>query len=250
MTGHYWSKPRAPSAKRRAPSETSHTHFHMRKLPSFKSIRTAKAYEALLKALYAGVKRQVDEVEIPPIQAIAVTGNQSPASKQYQEAIAVLYGIAYSLRMGLKFSKLPRPAGYFDYKVGALETLWWSEHGEVDITDATTLRWQAYLMVPAFVTKGLVSEARKIASEKHPEVPYKLGTLVSMNEGLSVQVLKVGPYDKERPTIDALHAYAADHGLVVKGKHHEIYLSDPHRTPAAKLKTVIRLAVRRGRAGH
>jgi len=217
----------------------------MRKLPVFKSIRTVKAYEGLLKALYAGAKRKVDEVDIPRIQAIAVSGNEPPSSTQYHEAIAVLYGIAYSLKMGLKFSKLPRPKGYFDYKVGALETLWWSENGAFDITNSATLRWQAYLMVPAFVTKSLVTAARKMASEKHPEVPYKNGTLTSLTEGPSVQMLNVGPYDQERPTIDALHAYVADNGLVVKGKHHEIYLSDPTRTSPAKLKTVIRLGVGR-----
>jgi hypothetical protein len=216
----------------------------MKKLPNFKSIRTARAYDDFLKALYAGVKQQVEEIEIPRIQVICVTGNQPPASKQYQEAIAVLYGIGYSLKMGLKFGTLPQPVGYFDYKVGALGSFWWSVGKKFEITNPKTLRWQAYLMVPAFVTKKLADEARRLAKAKHPELPYESATLATIDEGRSVQMLHVGPYDMEQPTIDELRAYVAERGLVVAGKHHEIYISDPRRTQPEKLKTVIRLAVR------
>ncbi len=186
----------------------------------------------------------MEEIEVPPVQAICVTGNQPPTTKQYQDAIAVLYGIGYSLKMGLKFGKLAVPAGYFDYKVGALETFWWSVGKEVDITNPATLRWQAYLMVPAFVTEKLVDEALALAKTKHPELPYEAATLATVDEGWSVQMLHVGRYEMERPTIDTLHTYAADHGLAVTGKHHEIYISDPRKTQPEKLKTVIRYAVR------
>ncbi len=216
----------------------------MKTLPSFKAIRTAKAYDDFLKVLYAGAKPQVEEIAIPPVPVICVTGNQPPATKQYQDAIAALYGISYGVKMGLKFGKLPRPAGYFDYKVGALETFWWSVSEELDITNPETLRWQAYLMLPAFVTKKLVDEARDLAKAKHPEIPYEAVRLARVDEGRSVQILHVGRYDAEQPTIAKLHAYAADHGLAITGRHHEIYISDPRRTPPEKLKTVIRLAVK------
>jgi hypothetical protein len=214
-------------------------------LPTFKSIHTSQAYDRFLTPLYGRVKARAEEIVIPPIQTIAVTGNQPPATKQYQEAIGVLYGIGYTLKMGLKFGKLPRPAGYFDYKVGALETFWWSARGTFDITNARTLRWQAYLMVPAFVAKALFEAARAQATAKHPEVPYARATLVRINEGHAVQILHIGPYDAERPTIDTLHAYATANGLAATGKHHEVYLSDPRRTPPARLRTVIRFGVRR-----
>lgn len=216
----------------------------MKTLRSFASIRTTKAYDDLLRALYMSVKRQVEEIEIPPVQAIAATGNQPPGSGQYQEAIGALYGIGYSLKMGLKFGKLPRPSGYFDYKVGALETFWWSVGKELEISNAATLRWQAWLMVPGFVTGELFDEARALAAAKHPEARYDAASLVTIDEGHVVQVLHVGRYDKEQPTIEALHAYLVGHGLAVAGKHHEIYISDPRRTPPEKLKTVIRLGVR------
>lgn len=216
----------------------------MKKPPAHKSVRTTKAYDGFLKALYLGVKPRVEEIVVPPVRVIALTGNEPPAGRQFQDAVGVLYGIGYGLGMGLKFGKLRRPLGYFDYKVGALEVFWWSVGKELDIADPKTLRWQAYLMVPAFVTAKLVAEARRLAKAKHPEVRYETASLTTVDEGRSVQMLHIGRYDREQPTVDALHAYANNAGLRVTGRHHEIYISDPRRTPAAKLKTVIRLAVK------
>jgi len=211
---------------------------------TYESIRTTRGYDDLLAALYMKVKSTVCEADLPPVRGISVAGNQPPASTQYQEAIAALYGIGYGLKMGLKFGKLPRPEGYFDYRVGALETMWWSTGRTLDIGDPETLRWLTYLMVPAFVSKELVDEARQLAKAKHTEIPYDLVSLEVVDEGRCVQTLHVGPYDKEEPTVDRLHRYIGERGLQVSGRHHEIYISDPRRTAPAKLKTVIRLAVK------
>jgi hypothetical protein len=208
-----------------------------------KPANTDAAYQGLAKALY-GAKRRVEEIEVPPFKVISVSGNEPPASEQYQHAIGALYGIAYGLKMGLKFGKIPKPPGYFDYKVGALETLWWSTGKVLDITNARTLRWQAYLMVPPFVSKKLLELARQAAKARNREIPYEAVTLETLKEGRAVQMLHVGPYAGEKPTIDALLEYVAEHGLVVAGKHHEIYLSDPSRTKPDKLKTVIRYPVK------
>jgi hypothetical protein len=216
----------------------------------YKSIRTTKAYDDLLNALHMKVNRSVGEIEVPPVQVISVSGNEPPATKQYQDAIAVLYGISYGLKMGLKFERLPKPKGYFDYRVGALGTFWGSTGQTLEINDPTTLRWQAYLMVPGFVSKKLVDEARRQATAKHPEIPYERASLEIVNEGRSVQMLHVGPYDAEQPTIAQLQRYVADHALAVQGRHHEIYISDPRRTKPMKLKTVIRFAVKRDAAAE
>jgi len=208
----------------------------MKILPSPKSIRNTKQWDEFLKALSTGVKRQVEEIRIPPVQVIAVSGNEPPASKRYQDAIAVLYGIACGAKMGLKFKKLSRPKGYFDFRIGALDSLWWSTCGVLEIDNPETLRWQAHLMLPAFVNKKLVEQARSAALVKHPDIPYGSATLTTINEGRSVQVLHVGPWDKEQPTIAQLHEYIAAHGLTVNGKHHEIYISDPRRAKPPKLK--------------
>lgn len=209
-----------------------------------KAIRTTQAWETFLKALSTGVKRDVEEIRIPSVQIVTMSGNEPPTSLQYQNAIAVLYGMAYGVKMGLKFRKLPRPKGYYDFRIGALGTLWWSSDGSIDITNSSTLRWQAYLALPSFVTKKLLESARATAHERHPELPFAAATLTTLKEGRCVQVLHVGPYNQEEPTIQKLHDYMAAHGLMLNGKHHEIYISDPRRTAPAKLKTVIRLPVR------
>jgi hypothetical protein len=99
-------------------------------------------------------------------------------------------------------------------------------------------------MVPRFVTPELFRAARQQAQAKRPELPYDVAALETMREGRAAQVLHVGPYNQETPTIVRLHAYIAEHGLKPAGKHHEIYLSDPRRTAPAKLKTVIRQGVK------
>ena len=204
---------------------------------------TTKGYESFLKTLYMKVKREVQEIDVPPCQVVSVTGKGAPKDKEFQEAVPVLYGVAYTLKMGLKFGKLPKPVKYFDYKVGALEALWWTEKGQFDINKPENWRWQVFLMVPAFVTPKLFEAARAQAREKHPEQRYELAELTRMHEGRSIQVLHIGPYDQEQPTIEQLHQYAREHDLTISGKHHEIYLSDPRRTVPAKLKTVLRVPV-------
>jgi hypothetical protein len=214
------------------------------------SVESSEGYDDLLNALYMKVKPAVEELEPPPVQVISVNGREPPTARPYQEAIAALYGIGYGLKMGLKFEKLPRPKAWFDYRVGALETFWWSTGPTFRIDDAGTLCWQAYLMVPRFVSKALVDEARRQAQAKHPETPYDRVALEIVDEGRSVQALHTGPYDKEQPTIDRLHQYIGDHGLLASGRHHEIYISDPRRTKPEKLKTVIRLGVTPAPAGR
>lgn len=205
---------------------------------------STRDYESFLKTLYMKVKREVQEIDVPPCQVVSVTGKGAPNDKEFQDAVPLLYGVAYTLKMGLKFGKLPKPAKYFDYKVGALEALWWTTTGKFDIRRPEAWRWQVFLMVPAFVTPRLFEAARAQATEKHPEQPYPLAELAPLREGRSIQVLHIGPYDQEQPTIEQLHRYAAEHDLTIAGKHHEIYLSDPRRTAPAKLKTVLRLPVK------
>ncbi|OGY24891.1 MAG: hypothetical protein A2134_02480 [Candidatus Woykebacteria bacterium RBG_16_39_9b] len=210
---------------------------------SYATISSTKYYDALLKALYISVKQKVEEIDVPKVQIIAVDGNEPPASTQYQDAISALYGVGYTLKMGLKFKKLPQPNGYFDYKVGGLETLWWGTQGEINISDAKTLRWKAFLMAPAFIDRTLFRQAVEQAKAKKPDIPYDSVRLTTLHEGHSVQMLHIGSYEQEEPTIKQLLEYIKDHNLQVNGHHHEIYISDPRRTKPEKLKTVIRYPV-------
>jgi hypothetical protein len=212
--------------------------------PNYRTITSTTDYDRLLDALYMKTRTSVQEIDLPDVRVITVNGNEPPGSQQYSDAIGVLYGIGYGLKMGLKFEKIPRPKGWFDYRVGALETIWWSVSGPLRIDDPKTLRWQAYLMVPRFVSAALVEEARRQAKAKHAEVPYDQASLEVVSEGRAVQILHLGPYSAEQPTIDRLHGYIAEHGLAVGGRHHEIYISDPRRTKPEKIKTVIRIPVK------
>lgn len=209
----------------------------------YQSVNTTKQYDQLLKQLYLGVKAKPGEVVLPRVNIIAVDGNEPPGGQQYQLAIQCLYGVGYTLKMGLKFGKLTQPKSYFDYKVGALETWWWSIGPKLEITNPKTLRWKAYLMVPNFVTKPLLRQAIKQAKEKHSDIPYDQVQLETITEGRAVQMLHIGPYDQEMKTVAIVEQYIKQQGLVMSGKHHEIYLSDPRRTKPDKLKTVIRYPV-------
>jgi hypothetical protein len=215
------------------------------KVLDYRSISSSGEYDAFLKDLYTGARQKPHELTIPSVRIISVDGNEPPASEQFQNAIAILYGIGYTLRMGLKYNKLPRPKKYFDYKVGGLEALWWSTTGKLDISDPKTLRWKAYLMVPAFTDHKLFENAVLQAKAKKSEIQYERARLEEMDEGHSVQILHIGPYDKEEPAVALLQNYMKENGLQMVGRHHEIYISDPGRTKPEKLKTVIRFQVKK-----
>jgi hypothetical protein len=135
-----------------------------------------------------------------------------------------------------------------DYVVMPLEGLWWAD----DMNDflkgiKNTWKWTAMIMQPVQVTKGLIKEAiEQVENKKNPPALPKL-RFESFHEGLSAQILHIGSYSAEGPTIEKLHNFIRDNGYEFEGlveKHHEIYLSDPRRTPEEKLKTVIRQPVK------
>jgi hypothetical protein len=206
--------------------------------------RTAPAYERLRRELYATPARIV-ELTVPPVRAITVLGGEPPRSRQFQDAVALLFTVAYQLKMGMKFGTVRRPRGYFDFKVGPLETLWWSTGASFEINNARTVRWQAYLMVPAFVTRVAFTTALQLARTKAPKLAWAPVSLETLREGRSLQLLHVGPWNREGPTIERLRVHADARAMPVTGRHHEIYLSDPRRTKPARLRTIIRLGVGR-----
>lgn len=216
----------------------------MKNTPDYQSATTTKTYDQFLKAVAHGARSEVEEFTMPAVQILSITGNEPPASEQYQNALAALYGLAYTLKMGLKFKKIPHPTGYFDFAISGLETLWWSTAGHAfEIANPDTLHWQAFLIVPGFVTQELVDTARTQAQVKKPRIPYSSVRLETFDEGRVVQLLHTGPYDQVQVALDTLHSYMEKHRLTMRGKHHEIYLNDPSRTTPGKLKTVVRLPV-------
>jgi hypothetical protein len=190
-----------------------------------------------LKHLYGPPVRQVVEVEVPPMNFLMVDGRGDPnTALAYTEAVEALYGVAYALKFMVKRGPLA-----VDYKVMPLEGLWWVEDmSHFSMADKDQWLWTSMIMQPDLVDLASFEEA--VAQvQKRKDLPA-LGRMrfERYHEGLSAQVMHVGPYADEATTIERLHRYIAGRGYQRRGKHHEIYLSDPRRTVPEQLKTVIR----------
>jgi hypothetical protein len=179
-------------------------------------------------------------VDVPPLNFLMVDGEGDPNSApEYAVAVSWLYAVSY----GVKFAS--KAAGR-DYGVALLEGLWWSG----DLADFTARRksrwsWTMMIMQPDWIGPGEIEAAAAKAVDKLGERPASL-RLERFHEGLSVQTMHVGSYDDEGPLIARMHhEFLPANGLVENGHHHEIYVGDPRRTAAEKLKTVIRQPVRR-----
>ena len=180
-------------------------------------------------------------IELPPLTYIGVEGSGAPGSDDFQAAISALYPMAWGIKMAAKF------AGR-DFKVMPLEGQFWPDppgsSPAWDLSKATGMRWQLLILQPDFVGEAEMAAARAAHEARHGPTP-SLGRvqLVSLNEGWVAQVMHVGAYDAEAPTIERLLAFIAAEGLQPRGRHHELYLSDPRRVPTERLRTIIRLPV-------
>lgn len=189
-----------------------------------------------LKHLYNPSQKVFSVVDVPPMSFVMIDGHGDPnRAPEYQEAVEALYAVAY----GLKF--MVKKEQGVDYGVLPLEGLWWvDDMAEFSMEAKEEWDWTMMVMQPEWVTAELVERARAdVARKKNPPALPKLRFEV-YHEGLAVQILYVGPYDEEAPTIARMHAFAEQEGYALRGKHHEIYLSDPRRTAPERLKTVIR----------
>jgi len=172
---------------------------------------------------------------------LTATGAGAPGGADFQAKLGALYGHAYTI----KFAK--KKAGADDFKVGVLEGLWWGPGGAAALASPKrTWRWKLLIRVPESVRADDVRAARlALRARGRPAAGVKLETIA---EGPSVQMLHVGPYRDEPRTIARMDAYARAERLRFRGRHHEIYLSDPRRVPAARLRTILRHPVTRRRS--
>lgn len=194
------------------------------------------------KALYSPPKHEFVVVEVPTLRYVAVDGKGDPNSApEYGEAIEALYGVSYALKFQSK-NELGR-----DYVVGPLEGLWRADDMSVfTAREKTAWRWTMMINQPEWITDAMLAEAiEKVAAKKQLPALSRL-RMVELDEGMSVQILHVGSYDDEAPTLAKLHdEYIPENGLTFNGDHHEVYLSDARRTAPEKLKTVLRQPVAR-----
>lgn len=188
-------------------------------------------------------------VEVPEMAFLAVRGHGDPNEEggAYKDALEMLYGVAYTIKMSKKGDH--RIEGYFDFVVPPLEGFWWQDGVlGVDYARKEDFNWISAIRVPDFVTRSEFEWAVEEATAKKKR-DFSQVELLTIEEGLCVQCLHVGPYDDEPATVEAMRAFAEESGYVEdfsdERMHHEICLNDARRTAPEKLKTVIRHPVRR-----
>jgi len=199
-------------------------------------------FKKAMKALWLPPTGRFTVVEVPAMQFLMVDGKGDPnTSPDYARAVEWLYAVSYPVKFMSK-KELSR-----DYAVAPLEGLWWAD----DMTtfaarDKSAWSWTMMIMQPDWVTPDMIGRGIDKAAGKLGAVRGSL-RLERFEEGLSVQTMHIGSYDDEAPVIRRLHEeFLPQNGFVETGHHHEIYISDPRKTPAEKLKTVLRQPVRRG----
>ena len=187
-------------------------------------------------------------VIVPPMNFVSVQGRGDPNEPggEYQAAMELLYGIAFTIKMSYKGSH--KIDGYFEYVVPPLEGLWHQEGVDgVDYAHKDRFEWTSMIRLPDFVTREVFDWAVQEATAKKKKDFSKV-QFFHYDEGLCVQCMHVGSYDTEPETLEQMDAFAREQGYETdfRGhrRHHEIYLSDPRRTVPEKLKTVLRHPVR------
>ena len=188
-------------------------------------------------------------VTVPPMNYIAVRGQGDPNQEdgEYKQAIGLLYGIAFTIKM----SKMGdhRIEGYFDYVVPPLEGFWRQDNVDgVNYSDKSGFHWISVIRLPNFVTKTDFDWAVQTAAKKK-QLDCSSAEFLTIEEGLCVQIMHVGSYDDEPASVAVMDEYLAQNGyandLTAERLHHEIYLSDPRKTAPEKRKTVLRHPIKK-----
>ena len=203
-------------------------------------MKTQLAAAADLKELYAPSAAQPSIVEIPPFKFLMVDGAGDPnTTTAFQDAIQALFPLSYGIHFALKKAGI-------ESRVRPLEALWWAD-GKGDFLEIGQglWRWRAMMQQPDEITAELLEKVRAEAQRKKPNPSLAKVRLETFDEGLAAQVMHIGPYSAEKPTIERLRAFIAEQGFRPRGKHHEIYIGDPRRSAPEKLKTVVRQPVGR-----
>ncbi|MGI8586682.1 MAG: GyrI-like domain-containing protein [Chloroflexia bacterium] len=192
-----------------------------------------------LAQLYNPSAKEVTEIDVPPMRFLMIDGAGDPNNApEYQEAVEALYSLAYALKFMLK-----KEQGV-NYSVMPLEGLWWAtDMSEFSVERKGDWQWTMMIMQPQEVDAALFEQALEQARGKKSSPALAKLRLELFDEGHAAQIMHLGPYSAEGPTVARLHNFIAERGYTLdglRGKHHEVYLSDPRRSSAEKMKTIIR----------
>ncbi|SHI44522.1 hypothetical protein SAMN02745176_00307 [Lutispora thermophila DSM 19022] len=187
-------------------------------------------------------KRNPVLVDVPAMNFIMIDGKGDPNGKEYQNAVSILYALAFIIKMSKMADK--QPLGYFEYVIPPLEGLWWCEGDRFHFDKRESWLWTSMIRQPEFVTREVFHWAVDECRRKKPDLDVSLARFESFTEGLCVQIMHIGPYADEPCSIKLMQQYMEENNLRdatgLERKHHEIYLSDPRKTAPEKLKTVLR----------
>lgn len=191
-----------------------------------------------LKTLYSPPRTDFEFIEVPPLTYFMVDGEHGPDTPSYAEAVQALYAASYTLKFASK-------ARGQDYVVPPLEALWWADDYSVFLArDKSRWLWTAMILIPPFVEAGMPEAAIETALAKKGLSGLSRVRVGELREGLSAQILHIGSYEDETPTLQRLHnEVLPGRGLTEAGEHHEIYFGDPRKTAPEKLKTILRQPV-------
>ena len=203
------------------------------------SIQTLEQELAARDRLYKPPAKKAEIVDVPVMDFLQVDGIGDPNNSQpYMDALEALYSLSYTLKFALK------QAEGVNYRVAPLEGLWWSDDMDAFVSGAReTWRWTMMIAQPSVVTHAWVERALEEVQRKKNPAALSLVRFEPFHEGLAAQIMHIGPYSAEAPTIQRLHDFIHAQGGLFDGrrqKHHELYLGDPRRAAPEKLKTVIR----------
>ncbi len=194
-------------------------------------------YKAKLKHLYKASAKKIEFVEVPQMNFLSVDGTGNPNTAQaYKDAVEALFSLSYAIKFMIK-----KGATAIDYGVMPLEGLWWTEDmSKFSVDNKDDWQWTLMIMQPEMVTREWVDESIEQTRKKKNLPALPIVRFESFAEGKAAQVLHVGPFAEEGPTIQKLHGFIEEHGHLLTGKHHEIYLSDIRKAAPEKWKTIIR----------
>lgn len=196
-----------------------------------------------LKHLYNPSAKEVSVIKVPRFNFIMIDGTipaNTPVAEapDYLGALETLYGLAYTIKFTCKLRKKDP----VDFPVMPLEGQWWTKNSHRSFTVSHNEDWYftAMIMQPEPVIKAIFAEAREQLRAKKNPARLDDARFESFAEGLSMQIMHIGPYATEPATIERMVKFGDENGYKVHGKHHEIYLGDPRRTKPEKLRTVLR----------
>lgn len=198
------------------------------------------------KELYNPSAKEVSIVDVPEMSFLMIDGEGDPnISQEYQDSIEALFSVSYKVKF------ISKKENSQDYVVMPLEGLWWVENPkEFTVQDKSGWKWTAMIRQPDFITKDVIKEAVQEVEKKKKLPAFSRIKFQRLHEGLSSQIMHIGPYSQEGPTVKKLHNFIEEKGYEFNGslpgeKHHEIYISNILRTKPEKLKTIIRQPMKR-----